>query len=156
MNALELGAVAPLSHAIFRVARAHKALAGRLLREAGLHPGQELVLTTLWAQGPQRMVDLVAAIESDAPSMTRSVARLERAGLVSRRPSQTDGRVIIVEATKASFALRAQVEHAWAELERFTVGSLTKAQQTTILQSLAVLEGTLNLVDQVTSQASKT
>ncbi len=144
MSPPELVAIAPLSHAIFRVARAHKALAGRLLREAGLHPGQELVLTALWARGPQRMVDLVAAIESDAPSMTRSVARLERAGMVRRSPSPTDGRVTIVEATEASQALRAHVEHAWAELERATVGSLTPAQRVRILEALAVLETTLS------------
>ena len=148
MSAQDLSEVGPLSHAIFRVARAHKALAGRLLREAGLHPGQELVLTTLWAHGPQRMVDLVAAIESDAPTMTRSVARLERAGLVSRSPSHTDGRVIIVEATKSSLVLRAKVENAWRELERCTVGSLTQAQQNQALKALAMLEETLDVVDQ--------
>jgi DNA-binding MarR family transcriptional regulator len=147
MSAQDLSTVGPLSHAIFRVARAHKALAGRLLREAGLHPGQELVLTTLWAHGPQRMVDLATAIESDAPTMTRSVARLERAGWVSRSPSPTDGRVMIVEATAASLALRTKVEDAWRELERCTVGSLTRAQQSQVLTALALVEETLGAVD---------
>jgi len=149
MSAQDLSAAGPLSHAIFRVARKHKALAGRLLREAGLHPGQELLLTTLWTQGPQRMVDLVAAIESDAPTMTRSVARLERAGLVSRSPSPTDGRVMIVEATNASWVLRTKVENAWRELEQRTVGSLTRAQQSQALKALAMLEETLEAADEV-------
>jgi MarR family transcriptional regulator, organic hydroperoxide resistance regulator len=139
----DLSAVAPLSHAIFRLARAHKSLAGVLLREAGLHPGQELVLTTLWANGPQRMVDLVAAVDSDAPSMTRSITRLERAGLVSRHPSPSDRRVTIVEATPASLVLRRKIEVAWCELERRTVGSLTRAQQEQALSTLARLEGML-------------
>src|SRR5689334_9707167 len=117
MSEQDLSAVGPLSHAIFRVARAHRSLAGRLLREAGLHPGQEILLTTLWEHGPQRMVDLVGAVESDAPSITRSVARLEKAGLVTRRPSPTDGRAMIVEATEASLELRVKVEAAWRELE---------------------------------------
>ena len=143
MSEPDLSAVGPLSHAIFRVARAHKSLAGRLLREAGLHPGQELLLTTLWAHGPQRMVDLVAAVESDAPSMTRSVARLERAGLVTRRPSPTDRRAMIVEATPASLELRAKVEAAWRELERRTTGRLTRTQQREVFSALALLEGTL-------------
>ena len=68
----------PLSRAIFRVARAHKTLAARLLRGAGLRPGQELVLMTLWDDGPQRQVDLVERLESDAGTMTRSLARLEK------------------------------------------------------------------------------
>jgi MarR family transcriptional regulator, organic hydroperoxide resistance regulator len=83
----------PMSHAIFRVARLHKSLAGRLLRETGLYPGQELVLMTLWAGGAQRMSDLAEAVDSDAPSMTSSIARLEKAGLVRRAPSPpTTGR----------------------------------------------------------------
>ena len=147
MTAHDLSAVAPVSHAIFRVARAHKALAGRLLREAGLHPGQELVLTTLWTHGPQRLVDLVAAIESDAPTMTRSVARLERAGLVSRSPSPTDGRVTIVEATEASLVLRAKVEHAWRELERITTASLTSDEQARTVGALATLERALEAAE---------
>jgi len=135
--------LAPVSHAIFQVARLHKAIAGRLLREAGLHPGQELVLMALWADGPQRMVDLVTTIGSDAPSMTRSVARLERAGWVSRTPSETDGRVMIIEATPASRALATKVERAWAELERRTAGPLTDRQRRDVLRSLGLLEDTL-------------
>ncbi|WP_206515613.1 MarR family winged helix-turn-helix transcriptional regulator [Georgenia faecalis] len=137
----------PMSHAVFRVARLHKALAGALLRDSGLHPGQELALMTLWSQGPQRLVDLVEAVDSDAPSMTRSVARMERAGLVQRRPSPTDRRAVIVEATPASLELRAKVEGAWAELERLTVGSLSAEQQAEILENLGLLEANLSAVD---------
>lgn len=135
-----------MSHAIFRVARLHKALAGTLLRGVGLHPGQELVLMTLWSQGPQRLVDLASAVESDAPSMTRSITRLERAGLVRRRPSETDRRAVIVEATDASLDLREKVEGVWAELERLTVGSLSPARQDAVLADLAVLEEVLEAV----------
>lgn len=134
---------APMSSAVFRVARLHKALAGRLLRETGLHPGQELVLMALWSSGPQRQVDLVAAIESDAPTMTRSIGRLERVGLVRRTRSQTDRRAVLVEATEASLGLRAQVEAAWAELERVTVGTLSAARQAEVLESLGTLEANL-------------
>ncbi|MRG58926.1 MarR family transcriptional regulator [Agromyces sp. CFH 90414] len=133
----------PLSQAVFRTARLHKALAARLLREAGLRPGQELVLMTLWQRGPQRMVDLVHSLDSDAPTMTRSIARLEKTGLVRRRPSETDRRVTIVEATEASRALRASVEHAWDELERRTVGTLPAERQAEILAALAELEANL-------------
>jgi DNA-binding MarR family transcriptional regulator len=133
----------PMSHAVFRVARLHKSLAGQLLRESGLRPGQELVLMTLWAGGPQRQVDLVEALESDAPTIARSIARLEKAGLVARTPSPSDGRAVIVEATEAAAALRAKVEAAWAELERVTVGHLSPAQQAAVLHHLDLLEANL-------------
>lgn len=133
-------AAGPVSSAIFRVARAHKALAARLLRESGLRPGQELVLMTLWERGPQRQVDLVDSLDSDAPTMARSIARLERAGLVRRRPSPTDGRAVIVEATAAALTLRQQVESAWAELERVTAGGMAAKRRKEVLAMLADLE----------------
>lgn len=130
----------PVSSAIFRVARAHKALAARLLRESGLRPGQELVLMTLWERGPQRQVDLVESLDSDAPTMARSIARLERAGLVRRRQSPADRRAVIVEATEDALALRQKVETAWAELERITAGRLPAKRRTDVLAMLAELE----------------
>lgn len=135
-----------VSHAIFRVARLHKALAGRLLRESGLYPGQELVLMMLWEQGPQRQVDLAEAVESDAPTMARSISRLEKAGLVQRSPSPTDRRATIVEATEASLALRMKVNSVWTELEHHTVDDLSTAQRDEVLASLALLESTLTAV----------
>ena len=133
----------PVSHAVFRVARLHKGLAGRLLREAGLHPGQELVLMTLWTSGPQRLVDLADAVDADAPTMTRSIGRLEKAGLVRRVRSTADRRAVIVEATEESRPLQQRVQAAWDELERVTVGALSGAERADVLAALERLEANL-------------
>jgi DNA-binding MarR family transcriptional regulator len=135
-----LADLAPLSHAIFRVARLHKMLAGQLLRQAGLYPGQELVMMQLWTEGPQRQVDLVRMLESEAPTMTRTIQRLEKAGLVRTSRSASDRRSIIVEATKKSVSLRRAVEGAWTELEARTVGGCTRVRRREILSALDALE----------------
>ncbi|MGW6401269.1 MarR family winged helix-turn-helix transcriptional regulator [Streptomyces sp. NPDC055134] len=134
----------PISHAIFRVTRLHKNMAGHLLREVGLHPGQELVMMELWEHGPLKQGDLARRVGSDAATMTRSVKRLEQAGFVRRLPSTTDKRSVIVEPTAASVALRRQVEGIWAELERIAAGSLTPAEQEQALESLTRLEQSLS------------
>jgi DNA-binding MarR family transcriptional regulator len=133
----------PVSDAIFRTARLHKSLAARLLRPLGLRPGQELVLMSLWHDGPQRMVDLVQTLDSDAPSMTRSIARLEKVGLVRRHSSPDDRRVSIVEASEASLPLRPAVEAAWAELEALSASALSPAQQEQLRDLLARVEASL-------------
>ncbi|QDQ98530.1 MarR family winged helix-turn-helix transcriptional regulator [Tomitella fengzijianii] len=138
-----LARLAPVSHAIFRVARLHKTLAGQLLREVGMYPNQELVMMRLWAEGPQRQVDLVRMLESEAPTMTRTIKRLEKAGLVRTSRSPEDGRVVIVEATGQSRALRAEVERAWSTLEASTIGEWTAGQRTAALDALAALEANL-------------
>lgn len=144
----------PLSQGIFRVARLHKALAARLLRETGLRPGQELVLMTLWQAGPQRLVDLTRSLDSDAPTMTRSIARLEKTGLVSRRRSSSDARVVIVEATETSLQLRTRVEGAWVELERRTASDLPAESQAHIQAALGMLEANLTPSDPDTAECA--
>jgi MarR family transcriptional regulator, organic hydroperoxide resistance regulator len=135
-----LADLAPLSHAVFRIARLHRMLAGQLLRQAGLYPGQELVMMQLWMEGPQRQVDLVRMLQSEAPTMTRTIQRLEKAGLVRTSRDATDRRSIIVKATKKSASLRGAVEGAWSELEARTVGGLTRVRRRDIMAALVALE----------------
>jgi DNA-binding MarR family transcriptional regulator len=117
--------------------------AAQLLREVGLHTGQELLMMRLWESGPQRQVDLAAEFETDSASMTRTVQRLERAGYVRRVPDPCDRRATQVEPTPASLALRQQVERVWTDLERLTVGAMTAEQQRDALGVLHRLEDNL-------------
>ncbi|WP_199931993.1 MarR family winged helix-turn-helix transcriptional regulator [Streptomyces sp. NRRL S-646] len=127
----------PISHAIFRVARLHRMLAGQLLREVGLHPAQELVMMQLWDRGRMRQTDLARHVGADAATMTRTIQRLEKAGFVRRVPSTSDKRSVLVEPTTASHALRQQVEDLWARLEDHAVSDLTDDE---CRETLAVLE----------------
>ncbi len=138
-----LARLAPVSHAVFRVARLHKTLAGQLLRNAGLYPNQELVMMRLWTDGPQRQVDLVRMLESEAPIITRTIKRLEKSGLVRTSRSTDDGRVIIVEATAESRGLRDEVEKAWATLESWTIQEWDDDMRTAVLDALGALEANL-------------
>lgn len=133
----------PISHAIVRLAKAHKAHARQLLRDVGLHPGQELILMSLWDCGPQRQSELAAQFDTDSASMTRSVQRLERAGYVRRVADPGDGRATLVEPTPASLVLRERIELLWARLEADTVGGLNAAEQHAALQALQCLEDNL-------------
>ncbi|MGW2331737.1 MarR family winged helix-turn-helix transcriptional regulator [Streptomyces sp. NPDC001700] len=132
-----------MNHAIFRVARLHRMLAGQLLRRVGLHPGQELVMMQLWDLGPQRQTDLVRLLGSDAATMTRTIKRLEHAGFVRRRPSEADRRATIIEPTAASLALRKEVEQIWAELEENTTCGLDEEEQHTLIHALTRIEDNL-------------
>src|ERR1700751_2642880 len=122
----------PISHAIFRITRLHKMMAGNLLRRVGLHPGQELVMMYLWELGPQRQTDLVRLLDSDAATMTRTIRRLEHAGFVRRLPSANNKRASLIEATPAGRALRPEVEQIWNEVEESIVGGVGARERKTI------------------------
>lgn len=136
-------AAGTINHAILRVARLHRMLAGQLLRRVGLHPSQELVMMQLWDRGPQRQTDLVRLLGSDAATMTRTIRRLENAGFVRRQPSPTDKRVTIVEPTAASNALRNEVEQVWMDLERSVAEGMTPTQQAEAIEVLGRIEESL-------------
>jgi DNA-binding MarR family transcriptional regulator len=60
---------------------------------------QLAALGTLRRGGPLTVGEIAAQENVKPPSMTRTIASLEEAGLVTRRPSETDGRQVVVELT---------------------------------------------------------
>lgn len=57
------------------------------------------VLHTLAHAGPLRLADLTATEQVTQPAITQLVTRLEREGLVARRPDPDDGRAVRVHIT---------------------------------------------------------
>lgn len=53
-------------------------------------------LYMLGLAGPTRAGDLASALHVSRPTMSKQIARLERAGLIARTPDPADGRVTIV------------------------------------------------------------
>lgn len=136
-------ATGPVSNAIIRVTRLHRARAQQLLRAVGLRPGQELLLMHLFDAGPQRQSELVKVFDTDSASMTRSVQRLERAGLVTREADPTDGRATSVRTTEAGQRLRGLLDGLWADLESMTTAGMSEGQRTELLDRLGQAEQNL-------------
>ncbi|WP_405443939.1 MarR family winged helix-turn-helix transcriptional regulator [Streptomyces avidinii] len=133
----------PVSHAISRVARLHRIAAGRVLRDLGLHPGQEFLMMHLWDSGAVRQSELIKAVGLDPSTVTKMLQRLEQSGHVRRRPDPADRRASLVEATDASCGLLVEVRRAWGELERQTLDGLDAAERTELTRLLGKVEAAL-------------
>ncbi|MDP4096409.1 MarR family transcriptional regulator [Paenibacillus sp. P96] len=130
----------PVSFSIFSMARSHHKIAGQLLREAGLYPGQELVLMQLWHQDSQSQNSLSRSLRLDHSTIAKSVRRLEEAGLVTCSRSQEDKRVTIVSLTQAGREFEPKVIEAWSKLEEITTQVLNdeeKMQFVALAQKIA-------------------
>jgi MarR family transcriptional regulator, organic hydroperoxide resistance regulator len=126
---------------ISAVARAHRQHAGALLHGLGLSAGQELLLMLLWDKEPCTQAELTREMAIEPPTTSKMLSRLERAGLIARKRSESDRRTVLVTLTEAGRALEGPVNTAWRTLEQDTVEALTPEEQDTLLVLLGrVLE----------------
>lgn len=115
----------------------------RRLREAdeqsGLSPARLSALSVLVFGGECTLGELAAAEQVTAPTITRLVQSLEKAGLVARSNSRSDRRSTTIRATKRGEQV---LRHARAQrLARFTQLLLTATQEE--LKALASAASTL-------------
>lgn len=95
------------------------------------------VLRALWERDARPLVALAEATLIQAPSLVGIVDRLQRNGLVERRRSDLDRRVVRVRLTAAGAALEAHVtplvDAAYADLE----GLVSQDEWNSLISTLA-------------------
>lgn len=119
----------PVSFSIFSLARSHHRVAGQLLREAGLYPGQELVLMQLWQRDSQSQNSLSRSLHLDHSTIAKSVRRLEDAGLLTCSRSEEDRRVTLVSLTQAGREIESRVTQVWNKMEEITTENLSDEEK---------------------------
>ncbi|MFG6444941.1 MarR family winged helix-turn-helix transcriptional regulator [Microbacterium sp. P07] len=137
----------PISSLIPAVAKAHRKLAGALLQDLGLAPGQELAMMLLWEESPRSQVDLTRLLMVEAPTTAKMLARLERSGMITRERSEVDRRVVLVSLTDAGRALEEPVTSVWRDLEARTTTDLTLSEQGQLRSLLTRVAETLTQVE---------
>jgi DNA-binding MarR family transcriptional regulator len=80
-------------------ARRHRTRTAALLNDIGLFPGQEQVLKLLTGGDGRTMSAMAEALAIRPPTASKMIARLSAQGLVERRASQEDARIVSVYLT---------------------------------------------------------
>jgi DNA-binding MarR family transcriptional regulator len=119
----------PVSYAIFQLARAHRGYAAAMLREMDLHPGQELLLMHLLDRDGQTQAELLERVGLDHSTVSKSLRRMQDAGLLIREPAAHDRRAMVVHLTDKGRAMREPIAAMWQALEEASARNLS-AQQT--------------------------
>jgi DNA-binding MarR family transcriptional regulator len=129
-----------LVDAVMRASRVLVAVAARSLSAAGdVSLPQYRVLVLLATQGPQRAIDLAAALGVNPSSATRLIDRLVRAGLVRRQRLSADRRSYRVGLSAEGRALVAEVtQRRRAEFERL-LASLPVHQHELVIDALSAI-----------------
>lgn len=132
-----------LSLALVRTAMAHRAVVAGVLAELGLHPGQELLLSTLVREGPQPIGRLAERMGVEQPTITKMVRRMEPGGLVRRSDDPADGRRVLVEATPAGRTVAPAIAAAWEAVEAQMFADLDAKERAVLHDLLGRIRGGL-------------
>ncbi len=118
----------------------------RRIRESdatlGVSPSRLSALSVVVFGGPRSLGALATAEQVTPPTMSRLVAGLARAGLVTRRPAAADRRAVVIEATQAGRELihegrRLRVERLAGQLRGLSRDEIeTLERAASILRSL--------------------
>ena len=121
---------------LLQIHKAHRQLAEESLNKLGVHTGQEMILFQLWIEEGIPQSQLAACMEVEPPTATKMLQRMERAGLIERKPDPEDARVSRVYLTERGRALEQPVLDVWRQLEARTVSGLSLTEQTLLRRLL--------------------
>ena len=133
-----------MSYAIFQLARAHRARAAAMLREMDLHPGQELLLMHLLDRDGQTQSELLDSVGLDHSTVSKSLRRMQDAGLLVREPAAHDRRVMVVHLTDKGRAMRERIAALWQTLEEASARNLSERQMQSFLRTADAITETIN------------
>jgi DNA-binding MarR family transcriptional regulator len=101
---------------------------------------QVSAMATLRSCGSMTPSELAASERVRPPSMTRVIAALEEAGLVSRRDHPTDGRQSIIELTESGIDLlqaEASLKERWLDKR---LAELTEDERVTLSRAAEIID----------------
>ncbi len=129
--------------AITQTARTLRTALSRSLADSGLYAGQDGVMQALADEDGLTPGQLAAALGVKAPTMTRTIVRMEAQGFVERRSDTTDARLTKVFLSEAGRASLDKIAEAGASCEGQAVRGLSAKEVHQLVKLLVVVEGNL-------------
>lgn len=133
-----------LAAAVTQAARAMRTHLSRSLADSGLYAGQDTVVQLLAAEEGLTPGALAQRLGVKAPTMTRTIGRMEAQGFVERRHVDADGRLTMVHLTAEGRARLEAIAVASAEVEELATAGLSGKEVKQLLKLLAAVEENLH------------
>ena len=107
------------------ICRAQRGKMSEALTEIGLYAGQEMFLWQLWQQDGLTQSQMVERMCVQPPTVSKMLDRMEKAGLVERRPDSEDSRISRVYLTELGHRNQRAVRDIWINIEQCLTEGLT-------------------------------
>jgi MarR family transcriptional regulator, organic hydroperoxide resistance regulator len=112
-----------------QICRAHRNLVASSLDQISVHVGQDHVVHRLAIEEGITQSRLAEALCVDASTVTKTLLRLERGGVVERRADAADARIWRVYLTAHGRSLVKPVADIWTQAEQRLLQNLSEAER---------------------------
>ena len=107
-----------------------------ILGPVGLNPAYVPVLLSLSAGGARTPKGLAQEATVEQPTMTATIQRMERDGLVTRKPNPDDGRSALIALTPKGYERIADMDRALGALNELLLEQFTTSEREQFLSLL--------------------
>ncbi len=121
---------------INHLARIFAQALAREIGPIGLAPGQFMVLLELWREEGLTQRDLVGRLDVEQATLANTLSRMERDGLIRRKPHPVDGRAQSIHLTDRARRLEAPATKAADGINRRMLAELTAEDRQRFLAAM--------------------
>jgi DNA-binding MarR family transcriptional regulator len=114
------------------------------VRPLGLAPAQFMVLLELWREEALTQKDLVGRLDVEQATMAATLARMERDGLIERRPDQADARARRIQLTARARALQEPALAAAKSVNARALAGFSDDEREALLSGMRRIVGALS------------
>ncbi|HEY1957050.1 MAG TPA: MarR family transcriptional regulator [Polyangiaceae bacterium] len=132
-----------LAYALVRTAKTYLRLSNLGLAELGLQQGQDALLRYVWARDGLPQSELVGCLSVEPPTVTKMLARLEKAGFVKRRRDPRFKKQWRVYLTAKGKQIEKDVQAHWTRMEARATHGLTAAEKRSFIETAARVRSNL-------------
>lgn len=139
--------LADLSPALTQAARSMRTVMTRNLTASGLYAGQDGVILALSASDGLPAGSLAQKLGVKAPTMTRTIGRMEAQGFVERRPDAEDARLTKVYLTETGRNSVSEIESSAASCDELATRGFSEKDIRSLVRLLKAIENNLQAGD---------
>jgi MarR family transcriptional regulator, organic hydroperoxide resistance regulator len=119
-----------------RASKLTRAAADEAMSRHGVRVGQNVILELLWIRDGQTPGELASALGIATPTVVRTAERMQAARLLTRRPHETDGRLVRLWLTTHGRELQPAIEQERAHLTARALAELDVDERAALNRAL--------------------
>ncbi|NTF32924.1 MarR family winged helix-turn-helix transcriptional regulator [Rhizobium skierniewicense] len=138
-----------LAQSITQAARSMRTALSYNLSASGLYAGQDGVILALAQEGSMTPGQIAQKLGVKAPTMTRTIGRMEAQGFVERSAGDGDGRLTMVKLTEAGLKSVEHINMSLADCNARAVNGLSAKEVKTVVKLLRTIDANLQSFESI-------